>query len=119
MDDDEIRDLSAEEIRLSLKEGAMAEYDLQEKELGEEAMRQVERMLLLQHTDQFWKDHLLAMDRLREGIGLRGYGQRNPLLEYKKEGTSMFMMMCSMSDHLISNPNHQVTKTSKDVSICA
>jgi preprotein translocase subunit SecA len=79
----------------------MAEYDLQEKELGEEAMRQVERMLLLQHTDQFWKDHLLAMDRLREGIGLRGYGQRNPLLEYKKEGTSMFMMMCSVRDEAV------------------
>jgi preprotein translocase subunit SecA len=101
LDDDEIRDLSAEEIRLSLKEGATAEYELQEKALGGEAMRQVERMLLLQHTDQFWKDHLLAMDRLREGIGLRGYGQRNPLLEYKKEGTSMFMMMCSIRDEAV------------------
>jgi preprotein translocase subunit SecA len=99
--DDELRDMSAEEIRLKLSEGAVAEYELQETELGEEAMRQVERMLLLQHTDQFWKDHLLAMDRLREGIGLRGYGQRNPLLEYKKEGTSMFMMMCSIRDEAV------------------
>ena len=99
--DDEIRDMSAEEIRLKIQDGAVAEFELQETELGEEAMRQVERMLLLQHTDQFWKDHLLAMDRLREGIGLRGYGQRNPLLEYKKEGTSMFMMMCSIRDESV------------------
>ena len=99
--DDEIRDMSAEEIRMKIQDGAVAEFELQESELGEEAMRQVERMLLLQHTDQFWKDHLLAMDRLREGIGLRGYGQRNPLLEYKKEGTSMFMMMCSIRDESV------------------
>ena len=58
-------------------------------------------MLLLQHTDQFWKDHLLAMDRLREGIGLRGYGQRNPLLEYKKEGTNMYMLMTSLRDEAV------------------
>jgi len=99
--DDEIRDMAVEEIRIRMLEGANAEYEIQEKELGEDAMRQVERMLLLQHTDQFWKDHLLAMDRLREGIGLRGYGQRNPLLEYKKEGTSMFMMMCSIRDEAV------------------
>ena len=99
--DDEIRDMSAEEIRVRLYESAVKEYEIQEQELGEDAMRQVERMLLLQHTDQFWKDHLLAMDRLREGIGLRGYGQRNPLLEYKKEGTSMFLMMCSIRDEAV------------------
>ncbi len=99
--DDEVRDLSAEEIRVRMRESAVKEYELQEQELGEDAVRQVERMLLLQHTDQFWKDHLLAMDRLREGIGLRGYGQRNPLLEYKKEGTSMFLMMCSIRDEAV------------------
>ena len=58
-------------------------------------------MLLLELTDQFWKDHLLAMDRLRDGIGLRGYGQQNPLLEYKREGTDMFMMMSSLRDEAV------------------
>jgi len=58
-------------------------------------------MLLLQFADQFWKDHLLAMDRLRDGIGLRGYGQRNPLLEYKKEAFQMFQLMNSLRDEAV------------------
>jgi preprotein translocase subunit SecA len=99
--DEEFRDMAAEEIRPMLMEKALEVYEGQEAELGEEATRQVERMLLLQHTDQFWKDHLLAMDRLREGIGLRGYGQRNPLLEYKKEGTNMYMLMTSLRDEAV------------------
>jgi preprotein translocase subunit SecA len=99
--DDEFRDMAAEEIRPMLIEQATQVYEAQEAELGEEATRQIERMLLLQHTDQFWKDHLLAMDRLREGIGLRGYGQRNPLLEYKKEGTNMYMLMTSLRDEAV------------------
>ncbi|MEK6776351.1 MAG: preprotein translocase subunit SecA [bacterium] len=61
-----------------------------EIELGEAFMHQVEQMVLLQSLDTQWKDHLLAMDHLKEGIGLRGYGQRDPLLEYKKEGFNMF-----------------------------
>jgi len=99
--DDDFRDMAAEEIRPMLTEAATQAYEAQEVELGEEATRQIERMLLLQHTDQFWKDHLLAMDRLREGIGLRGYGQRNPLLEYKKEGTNMYMLMTSLRDEAV------------------
>ena len=101
LSDDDFRDMAAEEIRPMLIEAALAAYETQESELGEEATRQIERMLLLQHTDQFWKDHLLAMDRLREGIGLRGYGQRNPLLEYKKEGTNMYMLMTSLRDEAV------------------
>jgi preprotein translocase subunit SecA len=99
--DDQIRDMAVEEIRERLLDDVATVYKSKEQDLGEEAMRQIERMLILQHTDQFWKDHLLAMDRLREGIGLRGYGQRNPLLEYKKEGTSMFLMMSSLRDEAI------------------
>ena len=57
--------------------------------------------MLLHFTDQFWKDHLLAMDRLRHGVSLRGYGQQNPLLEYKREGTEMFMLMCSLRDEAV------------------
>jgi preprotein translocase subunit SecA len=64
-------------------------------------MRRAERFFLSQHTDQLWKDHLLAMDRLRDGIGLRGYGQRNPLLEYKKEGFNMFHTMAALRDEAV------------------
>jgi preprotein translocase subunit SecA len=101
LSDEQIRDMAEIEIRDMIAERAMDAYEVQETELGEEATRQIERMLLLQHTDQFWKDHLLAMDRLREGIGLRGYGQRNPLLEYKKEGTNMYMLMTSLRDEAV------------------
>ena len=101
LEDHDFRDMAAQEIRGMLQEVATAAYAKQEEELGEDATRQIERMLLLQHTDQFWKDHLLAMDRLREGIGLRGYGQRNPLLEYKKEGTNMYMLMTSLRDEAV------------------
>ncbi len=99
--DEEIRDMAEVEIRGMLQDLATEAYLKKEEELGEEPTRQIERMLLLQHTDQFWKDHLLAMDRLREGIGLRGYGQRNPLLEYKKEGTNMYMLMTSLRDEAV------------------
>jgi preprotein translocase subunit SecA len=56
-------------------------------------MRQLEKFVLLQTIDQLWKEHLLNMDHLKEGIGLRGYGQRNPLQEYQKEGFEMFEEM--------------------------
>jgi len=100
-EDDEIRDMAWDEIRTRILDGAIERYEAKREQLGEDAIAQVERMLLLQFTDQFWKDHLLAMDRLRDGIGLRGYGQRNPLLEYKKEGTSMFHLMSSMRDEAV------------------
>jgi preprotein translocase subunit SecA len=53
-------------------------------------MRYLEKMILLQTMDNLWKDHLLSMDHLKEGIGLRGYGQKNPLQEYQKEAFAMF-----------------------------
>ncbi|MDP6933258.1 MAG: SEC-C metal-binding domain-containing protein, partial [Myxococcota bacterium] len=99
--DAEIRDLSYDELCARMLDEAIALYEAKEEEVGEEALRQVERMLLLQFTDQFWKDHLLAMDRLRDGIGLRGYGQRNPLLEYKREGFNMFALMGAMRDEAV------------------
>ncbi len=99
--DDALRDFSVVELRGRMIDDALALYEAKEAEMGEETMRQVERMLLLQFTDQLWKDHLLAMDRLRDGIGLRGYGQRNPLLEYKKEGFNMFQMMGAMRDEAV------------------
>ncbi len=68
-------------------------YDHKEQELGSELMRYLEKMLLLQVIDHHWKDHLLGMDHLRDGIGLRGYGQKDPLIEYKREGFDMFSTM--------------------------
>ncbi len=97
----QVKELSRVELKQRLTTDAVAAYEAKEKEVGEEGMRQLERMLLLQFADQFWKDHLLAMDRLRDGIGLRGYGQRNPLLEYKKEAFQMFQLMNSLRDESV------------------
>jgi preprotein translocase subunit SecA len=68
-------------------------YGSKESEIGSEMMRYLEKIILLQVVDSQWKDHLLAMDHLKEGIGLRGYGQRDPLVEYKKEAFDMFSEM--------------------------
>ena len=65
-------------------------YDAKEKLIGAEAMRYHERMIMLSVIDAQWKDHLLSMDHLKEGIGLRGYGQHDPLVEYKRESFDMF-----------------------------
>ena len=70
-------------------------YARKEVEFGAEAMRYLERVIYLQTIDTLWKEHLLAMDHLKEGIGLRGYGQRNPLQEYQKEGYEMFTALIS------------------------
>src|SRR5439155_11104665 len=64
-----------------------------EKLIGPDAMRYHERMIMLSVLDQQWKDHLLNMDHLKEGIGLRGYGQKDPLVEYKRESFDMFEAM--------------------------
>jgi preprotein translocase subunit SecA len=68
-------------------------YDAKEKLIGPHAMRHHERMIMLSVIDQQWKDHLLSMDHLKEGIGLRGYGQHDPLVEYKRESFDMFEAM--------------------------
>ena len=68
-------------------------YDAKEKLIGADAMRYHERMIMLSVIDAQWKDHLLAMDHLKEGIGLRGYGQHDPLVEYKRESFDMFEEM--------------------------
>ncbi len=84
---------AAHEITATVMEQIGAWYSSKEDLIGEENLRYRERYFLLSVTDELWKDHLQAMDHLRGGIGLRGYGQRNPLLEYKKEGFEMFQMM--------------------------
>ncbi len=76
-----------------LYDGVVAYYDEREARNTTPIMRQVEKIILLQTLDSLWKDHLLQMDHLKEGIGLRGYGQKDPLLEYKKEGYLLFRNM--------------------------
>ncbi len=83
-------DLASAEVEKALLEVSHKKYDEKEHIISTEAMRFHERMLMLQIVDSQWKDHLLAMDHLKEGIGLRGYGQRNPLMEYKKESFDLF-----------------------------
>ncbi len=70
-----------------------ASYEEKEKVVGGELLRRVERDIMLQIVDAQWKDHLYSLDHLKEGIGLRGYGQRDPLVEYKKESFSLFQDM--------------------------
>src|SRR5258708_1724296 len=72
-------------------------YDAKEKQIGADAMRYHERMIMLSVLDTLWKDHLLSMDHLKEGIGLRGYGQHDPLVEYKRESFDMFEAMMQRS----------------------
>jgi preprotein translocase subunit SecA len=83
------RDALLEELRTSLAQA----YERKEQELGSDLMRYLEKLMLLQVIDHHWKDHLLGMDHLRDGIGLRGYGQKDPLIEYKREGFDMFSNM--------------------------
>ncbi|WP_434742989.1 preprotein translocase subunit SecA [Micromonospora sp. SH-82] len=76
-----------------LKEDANAAYDRREEQLGEEGTRQLERMVLLQVIDRKWREHLYEMDYLQEGISLRAYAQRDPVVEYQREGFDMFATM--------------------------
>jgi preprotein translocase subunit SecA len=74
-------------------EAAAEVYESREKALGSDEFRRLERFVMLQTVDNLWKDHLLSMDHLKEGIGLRGYAQQNPLIVYKKEGYELFQDM--------------------------
>ena len=84
---------SREGLEEVVRRAVEARYKAREEALGAEAMRSLERMVMLQVIDTQWKDHLLSMDHLKEGIGLRGYGQRDPLTEYKREAFELFQDM--------------------------
>lgn len=84
---------SAGEIREDVWQRIVAKYEDKEKIVPPDLMRRVERDLMLQIVDSQWKDHLYSLDHLKEGIGLRGYGQRDPLVEYKKESFTLFQDM--------------------------
>jgi preprotein translocase subunit SecA len=85
-----LAELSRPELEDYLIAAVLERYEEKEKEASAEFMRWFERMVMLQIMDQQWKDHLLALDHLKEGIGLRGYGQRDPKVEYKRESFALF-----------------------------
>jgi preprotein translocase subunit SecA len=94
-------DRTSDEIRDALWERIQASYDEKEKVVGREVLQRVERDIMLQIVDTQWKDHLYSLDHLKEGIGLRGYGQRDPLIEYKKESFELFQAMKDRVDEEI------------------
>ena len=88
-----LEEMDREALREELLELIQQRYEAREKEFGEPIMRDLENYILLQTVDALWKDHLLNMDYLKEGIGLRSYGQQDPLVAYKREGHEMFQQM--------------------------
>ena len=91
--DVELADLGSDEIGQLLWDAAVAKYEAKEQDVDAAMLRRVERDIMLQVVDVQWKDHLYSLDHLKEGISLRGYGQRNPLVEYKRESFAMFQGM--------------------------
>ncbi len=105
LNSDQLRGLSVEELKAFLQEQLRNAYDLKEAQIEESnpgMMREAERFFVLQQVDTLWREHLQAMDALRESVGLRGYGQKDPLIEYKNEGYDMFLdMMTNMRRNVI------------------
>ncbi|PID75646.1 MAG: preprotein translocase subunit SecA [Deltaproteobacteria bacterium] len=102
--EEEKKDLSRDDFREKTLSFVKEKYKLQDAVNGEETQRHLEKLILLQMVDSHWKDHLLSMDHLKEGIGLRGYGQKNPLNEYKREGYELFgRMIETVKEQTISN----------------
>ncbi|OGP89829.1 MAG: preprotein translocase subunit SecA [Deltaproteobacteria bacterium RBG_16_48_10] len=85
--------LNREHLKELVIQGAKDVYQKKEEEFGEATLRYLEKVIMLQSIDYHWKDHLLAIDQLKEGIGLRGYGQKDPRIEYQKEAYQMFLEM--------------------------
>ncbi len=85
--------MSADEITDALWAPILQKYESKEALIPVDILRRVERDIMLQIVDAQWKDHLYSLDHLKEGIGLRGYGQRDPLVEYKKESFALFQAM--------------------------
>src|SRR5262249_5464826 len=81
------------ELKEKLKTAIRKAYEAKGASIGGDTLREYEKFFMLQTVDALWKDHLLALDHLKEGIGLRGYGQRDPLVEYKKESFQLFEAM--------------------------
>jgi preprotein translocase subunit SecA len=102
---DQVQGLQMEELKAFLQEQMRNAYDIKEAQFEQARpglMREAERFFILQQIDTLWRDHLQAMEALRESVGLRGYGQKDPLIEYKNEGYDMFLeMMTQMRRNVI------------------
>ena len=102
---DQVEGLGMEELKAFLQEQLRNAYDIKEGQVEQQRpglMREAERFFILQQIDTLWREHLQAMDALRESVGLRGYGQKDPLIEYKNEGYDMFLeMMTNMRRNVI------------------
>ena len=90
---EELGNTSREEVAEKLKEKAHERYEQREEEFGSEVMREIERVMLLRSVDENWMDHIDNMDQLRQGIGLRAYGQHDPVVEYRNDSYDMFEAM--------------------------
>ena len=88
-----IENCDREKLHNAIMDSIQSCYAIKEQGIDPNMMRQLEKMIMLQVVDNLWKDHLLGMDHLKDGVGLRGYAQKNPLTEYKKEGFEMFSKM--------------------------
>ncbi len=93
-----LEDLSSQEVTDAVWEKLKVKYADKEQQIGPEAMRTYERIIMLNIIDAQWKDHLLSLDHLKQGIGLVGYGQKDPLLEYKKQSFDLFQEMLDRID---------------------
>ncbi len=87
---DSLKEMGRDALVEDLQKAVQQAYEAKERDIPAEILRQLEKLILLQVIDHHWKEHLLGMDHLRDGIGLRGYGQKDPLIEYKREGFDMF-----------------------------
>jgi preprotein translocase subunit SecA len=101
---DDVDKKFAQQLFDTIKERVHGRYAERRQKFGEENFCHLERIVVLQTIDKFWKEHLAHMDRLKEGIGLRGYGQKNPLHEYQREAFNLF----SATLHSISTTTSQV-----------
>ena len=108
-DEDKLALLGRDEIEQQLISDAEDLYERREVQMGEENTRTLERLLMLRTIDAHWVHHLTAMDNLRQGIGLRGYGQRDPLVAYRTEGSRMFQELLGRIQHDVVHSVYQVS----------
>mgnify|MGYP000323421443 CR=1 FL=1 len=109
LDEEHLGNLSREELDDYLHELAEEIYNKREEQIGSEVMRELENLVMLKIVDHHWMEHLDAMDMLREGVGLRAYGQKDPLVEYKFEAFDMFEAMVDMIQEDVVKYMYRVT----------
>ncbi len=118
LNSNDVSALSVDELKNYLQEQLRIAYDLKESQIEQfrpGLMREAERFFILQQIDNLWREHLQSMDSLRESVGLRGYGQKDPLIEYKNEGYDMFLeMMTNMRRNVIYSMFMFQPKSEKD-----